>query len=176
MGLEKQIERIFQRAMESDLELIAQDVSADGNTTPQGSCMCACGITATISSNDTPLEEQLYSIRRIVFEPLKDFWEIVAERIRNGQEQYPGPHSESLQDILQQLKEAPDKSHLDNKVAGLVSVLAHHYRDEGPSVTIVPRSKERVISLGVLDYLSKDCLEDLEELKEENLLHFPDIE
>src|SRR6059036_970693 len=125
MGLEKQIEKIFQRAMESDLELIAQDASADGNTTPQGSCMCACGITATVTSNDIPLEDQLYSIRRIVFQPLKDFWDIVGERIEEGHEQHSGPHSESLQDLLQQWREARAQGNgspeLENKVRGLIS-------------------------------------------------------
>jgi hypothetical protein len=184
MGLEKEIEKIFQRAMESDLELIAQDASADGNTTPQGSCMCACGIVATVTSNDndTRPEDQLYFIQRIVFKPLH-FWDIVRERIQKGDGQLPGPHSESLQVLLGQCRvvEASHKSQLldklDNKVAGLITVLSHHYRDEGPSVTIVPRCDWQVISLGVLDYVRNDCLnkKKLEELMKNNQLHIPAI-
>jgi hypothetical protein len=177
MGLEKEIEKIFKRAMESDLDLIAQDASAD--TTPQGSCMCACGIIATVTSPDTRLDDQLYSIEKIAFRPLKNFWEIAEERIHGGHDQHPGPHSESLEELLEKWrneKRVGAVFAIENQIASLITVLAEHFRDEGPSVTIVPRLDGKVVSLGVLDFVRLDCTEDdLEKLVESNQLHLPSI-
>ncbi len=142
--------------------------------------MCACGITATVISPELPTEEQLYSIQRIVFKPVKDVWETMAERIEEGHDpRTAGPHSDSLEELIKKLSaqsEGTNQTALENQIAGLVSVLAEHYRDEGPSVTIVPRCDGEVVALGVLDYVeSSSDAKRLMELVSTNRLRIPAI-
>jgi hypothetical protein len=159
MGLEASIEKVFRRAMESDLELIAQNVSAQtsSNTTPQGSCMCACNISATvIQNNGQRLEEQLYSVDRIVFRPVDNFPEIMNQRIReaDAHPQAHGPHLDTLRTLLTngpRMRNQNARRLAQNQVLGLIGTLARHYQDEGPYVTIAVRGN--VITMGVVDYV-----------------------
>ena len=179
MGLEASIERVFRRAMESDLELIAQNVSGDSssNTTPQGSCMCACNISATVikSTRERP-EEQLYSVQRIVFQPVQNFPRIMDRRIAEAnrhQNGAHGPHLDTLGTLLQSYKKtsAKKKPLKRNQILGMLSVMAEHYQDEGPEVRIVFRSN--VITVGVVDYALKGSA--FKKLIETNELRIPRI-
>jgi hypothetical protein len=186
MGLEASIEKVFRHTMESDLELIAQNVSASNgsNTTPQGSCMCACNISAAvIQSNDQRPEEQLYSVQQIVFQPV-NFPKILEERIEEAnahQEGGHGPHLDTLRTLLEEGPSITDghaKLLAQSKVRSLIGIYARHYQEEGPNVTIVVRSDRKVITLGVMDYVQKELSRDRDAIKrlvEQNELRITEI-
>jgi hypothetical protein len=67
-----------------------------------------------------------------------------------------GPHLDSLGTLLQTYrKTSPTKKPLKrSQILGLLGVMAEHYQDEGPEVTIVVRGA-KVITVGVVDYVLK---------------------
>ena len=178
MGLEVEIERVFRRVVESDLELISQSASATHipyHTTPQSSCMCACGIVAIVPGpaagamgTSIPINEQIYRVEMIEFNSVS-----VEDAIADS-----GAHDDAHHKYLEQIEEKiteetqnertastpadkaaakQKKGILENEKKSLQRVMAEHYRDEGPAVTILPRHMVNgvmhIISVGAVHYV-----------------------